>query len=47
MRQDIAFHPGEAVAQKIVGNLLARYFDALITVDPHCTGSTVWTRPRH
>ncbi|WP_277458300.1 MULTISPECIES: ribose-phosphate pyrophosphokinase [Methylococcus] len=35
MRQDIAFHPGEAVAQKIIGNLLARYFDALITVDPH------------
>lgn len=35
MRQDIAFHPGEAVAQRVVGNLLARYFDALITVDPH------------
>lgn len=35
MRQDIAFHPGEAVAQKVVGSLLARYFDALITVDPH------------
>ncbi|QJD31403.1 ribose-phosphate diphosphokinase [Methylococcus geothermalis] len=35
MRQDIAFHPGEAVAQKIVGSMLARYFDALITVDPH------------
>jgi ribose-phosphate pyrophosphokinase len=35
MRQDMAFHPGEAVAQKIVGSMLARYFDALITVDPH------------
>ncbi|WP_230198440.1 ribose-phosphate diphosphokinase [Luminiphilus syltensis] len=35
MRQDKAFHPGEAVSQKIVGNLLATFFDALITVDPH------------
>jgi ribose-phosphate pyrophosphokinase len=35
MRQDIAFQAGEAVSQKVVGNLLARYFDALITVDPH------------
>lgn len=35
MRQDIAFRPGDAVAQKIVGQLLARYFDGLVTVDPH------------
>jgi ribose-phosphate pyrophosphokinase len=35
MRQDKAFHPGEAVSQRIVGNLLARYFDELLTVDPH------------
>ena len=35
MRQDKAFHPGEAVSQRIVGTLLARYFDALITVDSH------------
>lgn len=35
MRQDIAFHPGEAVSQRVVGNLLARHFDTLITVDPH------------
>lgn len=35
MRQDKAFAPGEAVSQRIVGNLLARSFDALITVDPH------------
>lgn len=35
MRQDIAFHPGEAVSQKIVGQFLARHFDAVITVDPH------------
>ncbi|WP_019574834.1 ribose-phosphate pyrophosphokinase [Curvibacter lanceolatus] len=35
MRQDIAFHPGEAVSQRIVGRFLAGLFDALITVDPH------------
>ena len=35
MRQDMAFCPGEAVSQQIVGNLLANLFDALITVDPH------------
>ncbi|MDD2879228.1 MAG: ribose-phosphate pyrophosphokinase [Rhodoferax sp.] len=35
MRQDIAFHPGEAISQRIVGQFLAGLFDALITVDPH------------
>jgi ribose-phosphate pyrophosphokinase len=35
MRQDIAFHPGEAVSQRIVGRWLADWLDALITVDPH------------
>ena len=35
MRQDTAFHPGEAVSQRIIGALLARRFDRLITVDPH------------
>jgi len=35
MRQDVAFHPGEAVSQHIIGELLARRFDTLITVDPH------------
>lgn len=35
MRQDLAFHPGEAVSQRIIGALLADWFDALITVDPH------------
>jgi ribose-phosphate pyrophosphokinase len=35
MRQDRAFHPGEAVSQRIVGGLLADWLDALITVDPH------------
>ena len=35
MRQDTAFHPGEAVSQPIIGELLAGLFDAVITVDPH------------
>jgi ribose-phosphate pyrophosphokinase len=35
MRQDKAFHPGEAVSQTIVGGFLARLFDAVVTVDPH------------
>jgi ribose-phosphate pyrophosphokinase len=35
MRQDIAFHPGEAVSQQIVGHFLAELFETVITVDPH------------
>lgn len=35
MRQDMAFRPGEAVSQRIVGQLLAGLFDSVITVDPH------------
>jgi ribose-phosphate pyrophosphokinase len=35
MRQDMAFRPGEAVSQRIVGRFLAGLFDAVITVDPH------------
>lgn len=35
MRQDIAFNPGEAVSQRIVGGFLGQLFDALLTVDPH------------
>jgi ribose-phosphate pyrophosphokinase len=35
MRQDMAFAPGEAVSQRIVGSFLADLFDAVITVDPH------------
>lgn len=35
MRQDHAFHPGEAVSQRIIGDFLARYFDSVVTVDPH------------
>jgi len=35
MRQDKAFHPGEAVSQRIIGAWLADLFDGLVTVDPH------------
>lgn len=35
MRQDTAFLPGEAVSQRVVGNLLAQHFDGLLTLDPH------------
>lgn len=35
MRQDVAFVPGEAVSQRIVGGFLARLFDAVLTFDPH------------
>jgi ribose-phosphate pyrophosphokinase len=35
MRQDMAFTPGEAVSQRIVGRMLAERFDRVVTVDPH------------
>ncbi len=35
MRQDIANQPGEAVSQKIIGQMLAELFDDVITVDSH------------
>ena len=35
MRQDIAFHDGEAISQRVVGKLLADHFDGLLTLDPH------------
>ena len=35
MRQDKAFHPGEAVSQRIIGRHLASLVDGLITVDAH------------
>jgi len=35
MRQDMAFRPGEAVSQRVIGELLSRHFDAVVTVDPH------------
>jgi ribose-phosphate pyrophosphokinase len=35
MRQDTAFHPGEAVSQRVIGPWLAQNFDRIVTVDPH------------
>jgi ribose-phosphate pyrophosphokinase len=35
MRQDTAFHSGEAVSQKVIGKLVAEAFDRVITVDAH------------
>jgi len=35
MRQDMAFAQGQAVSQRVIGDLLARHFDAVLTVDPH------------
>ena len=35
MRQDMAFHPGEAVSQRVIGQMLATWFDGVVTVDPH------------
>ncbi len=35
MRQDVAFHEGEAVGQQAVGRLLGSLFDRIVTVDPH------------
>ena len=35
MRQDVEFHPGEAVSQRHLGRALAAWFDAVVTVDPH------------
>ena len=35
MRQDTAFHPGEAVSQKVIGQLISSRFDRVITVDAH------------
>ncbi|MCE9524287.1 MAG: ribose-phosphate diphosphokinase [Alphaproteobacteria bacterium] len=35
MRQDVAFRPGEAISQKVVGRMLASTFDRIVTVDAH------------
>ena len=40
MRQDTAFHDGEAISQKAVGTLLARLVDRVITVDAHLHRTT-------
>jgi ribose-phosphate pyrophosphokinase len=35
MRQDKAFNPGEVVSQRVIGKLLSKSFDGVITVDSH------------
>lgn len=35
MRQDIRFHPGEAITSRIFARLLSSQIDWLVTVDPH------------
>lgn len=35
MRQDKAFHAGEAVGQQAIARLLSHLFDRIVTVDPH------------
>jgi ribose-phosphate pyrophosphokinase len=35
MRQDAVFHAGEAVSQRVIGALLGRAFDAVLTIQPH------------
>jgi ribose-phosphate pyrophosphokinase len=35
MRQDAAFHEGEAISQKVIGPLLAQCIDRVVTVDAH------------
>jgi ribose-phosphate pyrophosphokinase len=35
MRQDAAFHAGEAISQRAIGDLLAKTFDRVITVEAH------------
>lgn len=35
MRQDAAFHPGEAISQSVIGRLLAATVDRIVTVDAH------------
>ena len=35
MRQDIEFEPGQAISQLIIGDLLSKCFDTVITIDPH------------
>lgn len=40
MRQDAAFHPGEAISQQAIGRLLTATFDRVITVDAHLHRTT-------
>lgn len=35
MRQDKAFHEGEAISQHVMGKLVGEAFDRIVTIDPH------------
>jgi ribose-phosphate pyrophosphokinase len=35
MRQDSVFHPGEPISQRVIGAMLGRAFDAVVTINPH------------
>jgi ribose-phosphate pyrophosphokinase len=35
MREDKRFHPGECISAEVMGGIFSRYFDRIITVDPH------------
>jgi ribose-phosphate pyrophosphokinase len=35
MRQDMAFAPGQAVSQRVIGRFLANQFDGVVTAAPH------------
>ena len=35
MRQDKAFHAGEAISQRVIAAFLSSHFDRIVTVDPH------------
>lgn len=35
MRQDRVFHPGEPISQRVVGGLLGRAFDRVLTIEAH------------
>ncbi len=35
MRQDCAFHQGEAVSQKVIAKVLSPWFDRIVTIEPH------------
>jgi ribose-phosphate pyrophosphokinase len=44
LRQDAAFHAGEAISQRAIGDLLAKTFDRVITVEAHLHRTTTLNR---
>jgi ribose-phosphate pyrophosphokinase len=35
MRQDIQFHPGEAITSRAFAGMVSQHFDRVVTIDPH------------